>query len=274
MHLETLLQHGGMIHNARLVNVQPDLDGGHELLTVEVGNRTVELAGGDRWSEEFSRRDVGLHGYLVPAAHAGNPMAEGWYFRSYLDQTLRRVPELDAPDPGATKTGRVPNVIGWYCDTCPTGFRAPIGLVPGRHGDFYPDQTIPVALRVPPEFVRVCKLVQRSPEEVLRGFIADASGILNEVASPRADGFSSNGSDEREYAQNWLDRAYGMFRLDPLDFDTQQEAQEERDSQLDELADLLDDYVERTGDPDGFMDAVRAIGAPYGVEQGEGDARD
>ena len=39
-----------------------------------------------------------------------------------------------------------------------------------------------------------------TPEQVLRGFIADLAEIVNWAADPRTDGYSSNGSDERRMA--------------------------------------------------------------------------
>ena len=44
---------------------------------------------------------------------------------------------------------------------------------------------------------------------MLRGFIADVCGLMNYVKLPREDGYSSHGSDERDYAEQWFDRAYG-----------------------------------------------------------------
>jgi hypothetical protein len=38
---------------------------------------------------------------------------------------------------------------------------------------------------------------------VLRGFIADLCGIMNWANNPRADGYSSNGSDERQMAEQY-----------------------------------------------------------------------
>ena len=45
-----------------------------------------------------------------------------------------------------------------------------------------------------------------SPEVVLRGFIADLAEIMNWADNPRADGYSSNGSDERRYAMEYYER--------------------------------------------------------------------
>lgn len=39
------------------------------------------------------------------------------------------------------------------------------------------------------------------PETVLRGFVADLAGIINQHTNPRTDGYSSNGSDERNMAR-------------------------------------------------------------------------
>jgi len=44
------------------------------------------------------------------------------------------------------------------------------------------------------------------PETVLRGFIADLCGIMNWASNPRADGYGSNGSDERDFASAYYDR--------------------------------------------------------------------
>jgi len=63
-----------------------------------------------------------------------------------------------------------------------------------------------VILDLPPEFVALCAADGVAPETVLRGFIADLAGIMNWQANPRADGYSSNGSDERNYAQAYYDR--------------------------------------------------------------------
>ena len=41
---------------------------------------------------------------------------------------------------------------------------------------------------------------------MLRGFIADLAGIMNWASSPRADGYSSNGSDERRMAMEYYER--------------------------------------------------------------------
>ncbi len=71
-----------------------------------------------------------------------------------------------------------------------------------------PDQTTPLTILIPPEFIALCASRKMHPLEVLQGFIADVCELHNFVANPRADGYSSNGSDERMYANQWFDRAY------------------------------------------------------------------
>jgi len=69
-----------------------------------------------------------------------------------------------------------------------------------------------VTLRLPEEFVILCANHHATPETVLRGFIADVSGIINWAANPREDGYSSNGSDERDLAFAYFDRCgYGYL---------------------------------------------------------------
>ncbi|MCG7877237.1 MAG: hypothetical protein N0C90_13015 [Candidatus Thiodiazotropha endolucinida] len=69
-----------------------------------------------------------------------------------------------------------------------------------------------VTIELPDEFVDLCKDDETSAEDVLRGFIADLCGIMNYANNPRADGYSSNGSDERMMARDYYDRAgYGRW---------------------------------------------------------------
>ena len=63
-----------------------------------------------------------------------------------------------------------------------------------------------VTLILPDEFIDLCEFDLQAPEAVLRGFIADLSGIMNWQSNPRTDGYSSNGSDERNMARTYYDR--------------------------------------------------------------------
>jgi hypothetical protein len=251
------------IHNVLLLDVQPGQDG-YEKLTVEHNGATRELVSGGRWSEQWSRREVGRHGHLVPVAtrFKGNSVpAEACYFRAYVEPSLRRVPELDSA-----------REWGWRCDATPSGLRAPAGLIPGEHGRFVRDETVEVVVRVPPEFVRECRRVQLTPKDLLEGFVADAAGIQNYVSSPRADGLSSNGSDERDYAAAWIQRAYGMNAIDMDELEGQEAEDQERQNARDDFGGLLDDFIDYGGTEDELRAAVQALIEQQRVKSDTGDA--
>jgi hypothetical protein len=63
-----------------------------------------------------------------------------------------------------------------------------------------------VTLELPEEFIALCKADQVEPEFVLRGFIADLCELISWQSAPRTDGYNSNGSDERMYAQQYYER--------------------------------------------------------------------
>lgn len=249
------------IHNVRLVDVKHN-ESGYERLVVEHAGATRELVGGGRWTEEYSRRDIGRIGYLVPAPwfRTDSPLPEGsCYFRAYVDPSLRRVPELDCAARIAPGDGRAPEVVGWCCDSRSGGFRAPIGIIPGENGRYVPDETVPVTIRVPPEFVRESRRVQKSPEELLRSFVGDLAGIQNYVSCPRADSYGSNGSDEREYADAWLQRAHGMDAIDLDQVDDREREAETKQDQRDDFSALLDDFEHHGGNPDDLFAGVQAM---------------
>jgi hypothetical protein len=64
-----------------------------------------------------------------------------------------------------------------------------------------------ITLTLPAEFIELCEANNVTPELVLRGFIADLCEIVNWADQPRADGYASNGSDERLYAREYYERA-------------------------------------------------------------------
>lgn len=63
-----------------------------------------------------------------------------------------------------------------------------------------------ITLALPEEFLALCASDGVAPDVVRRGFIADLAGIMNWAANPRADGYSSNGSDERSMAMDYYRR--------------------------------------------------------------------
>lgn len=70
-----------------------------------------------------------------------------------------------------------------------------------------------LTLTLPEEFVILCQNHHTTPETVLRGFISDVAGIVSWAANPREDGYSSNGSDERDLAFAYFDRCgYGYLK--------------------------------------------------------------
>ncbi len=67
-------------------------------------------------------------------------------------------------------------------------------------------------IELPEEFINLCSVNCTNPEEVLRGFIADVSQIMNWASDPREDGYSSNGSDERRLAWEYFERVGYPYR--------------------------------------------------------------
>jgi hypothetical protein len=63
-----------------------------------------------------------------------------------------------------------------------------------------------VKLKLPKEFLDLCKEHKIDPEFVLRGFIADLCDITSFNNNPRMDGYNSNGSDERHLAKEYYNR--------------------------------------------------------------------
>ena len=63
-----------------------------------------------------------------------------------------------------------------------------------------------LTIELPIEFIELCAGDGVTPELVLKGFIADVAGIMNWQADPRTDGYGSNGSDERDMAQEYYGR--------------------------------------------------------------------
>jgi hypothetical protein len=125
---------------------------------------------------------------------------ESCTFRGYPDQRLHRRPDLDE--------------LGQWCwmlDGLEERFWCKPHFIPGPGGAFIKDQTRPIDVMVPPEFEDLCRERGLSEDSVLRGFIADLCELMNYVARPREDGYSSNGSDERGLAREWLDRAYPVW---------------------------------------------------------------
>lgn len=200
-------------YNARLVEV--DNANGHSELVFDYLGETLRR---ETFPTSNSRPShflqPGKIGAVMRVRTPSTPRARLYRFEPYFDQSLRRAFELDVYEHDRSLVSAGGNIerVGWRNETYPEGFLAPAGLIPGDLGGFIPDETEPLELDVPPEFVALCAGYNQSAEDVLRAFIADACGLQNLFSIPRADGYSSNGSDERQYAQGYLDRAFAMFR--------------------------------------------------------------
>jgi len=97
------------------------------------------------------------------------------------------------------------------------------------------------------------------PESLLRSFIGDLTGISNYISNPRADSYGSNGSDEREFAQAWLERAHGMNAIDWDELDTLEQEEAELEAEREDFADLLDDFKNSGGEANELFKAVQQL---------------
>jgi len=246
---------GYVLYDVRLVDVRNSDTG--KIQVVECRGETAEIPCHPATGVE----NIGLMGYLAP--HWEPSDSPGCIFHAYPDQTLRRAVELDAPDTHVERDGRRPNVVGWYCDARPEGFRAPVGLVPGLMGEFVPDDSWAELLRVPREFKVLARDHRLSVEELLQAFMADVCSLRNTLGAPRADGLTSNGSDERDLAEQWFQRAFGHRYLDA---DTQTELAQENDAEAeyaDTIGELLSDFQDVGGSDAEVITALRAMIAAH-----------
>lgn len=234
-------------HNAMLQAVEPGPNDGVRL-TLEIDGQRIAvrvLGQFDTGHTEHLKSEVGKVGCAVRASEFIDgqgvvPCRDAVFFRPYLDQSLRRRPEIDrAPD---RRTHRNEGTIGWSCDARGL-FLAPLGIIPGEHGRYIPDATEPLTLFVPPEFNAVCEDVGLSAEQVLRGFIADAAGLHSLMMNPRADGYSSNGSDERDHAESYIERAWGHRREEAERWKQYREDAQESEDAFGEAFDRIRDLA-------------------------------
>jgi hypothetical protein len=118
-------------------------------------------------------------------------------FTGYPDQRHRREPAEDDPRQG---------LWGWRIGELTFSCKA--ALIPGLGGVVVREDTETLVIQMPREFVDLCATYRLRPDTVLRGFIADLCELINWSHCPREDGYSSNGSDERQMAQHYFKRAY------------------------------------------------------------------
>ena len=69
-----------------------------------------------------------------------------------------------------------------------------------------------LTIKLPTEFIELCARDGVTPEAVLKGFISDLTRIMNCRPHPRAVGYASDGSDERDMARAYYERAGYPYR--------------------------------------------------------------
>lgn len=253
------------VYDAEVIGYEGDADAA---LVARVGSATYRfpLAYPPRDGERESVGVVGVVRRVLPSQDLGAIGRPVYRFERYIDQTLRRAPSLDGPDGERVRAGQNPNTTGWLCAAQPKGFRAPAGLLPGQDGAFEPDNSVAVTVRVPREFVQDAARYGMRPDELLQAFAVDLAGIVNWTIRPRADGFASNGSDEREMAAAWLERAYAYRREDAERAEAAAVAAEEADAERADFGWLLDDWIAAGGDAQELRAAVEQMIAAKDAE--------
>lgn len=247
-------------HNATLHAVEPGPEGGIQI-ALGIGDYGIVVRTPGRYeadSTEYLKRDIGKVGCAVGASEYVDgrslPCKDAVFFRPYLDQSLRRRPEIDRASPAHTHRNEA--IIGWSCDARGL-FLAPAGIVPGESGQYVPDTTEPLTLFIPEAFKEVCEDVGLSPAQLLRGFIADAAGLHNFASNPRADGYSTNGSDERDYAENYIERAWAQNREEAARWKAYREESQEEEEAFGEAFDRIRDLAsEHEIAPDELADVL------------------
>lgn len=247
------------VHNVKVIDISEG-EGGYQQLKIEHEGNEHILVGCSKFQPGSTNFNVGKIGYVKSDYRmAGIGPAFGFNFYPYVDQSLRRVPELDFYSDDVDGDGRLIPVVGWSVGSPPRGFRAPIGIVPGENGWFVADETVELKIRVPKEFVELAKRYGESSEGLLKSFIADVCGLQNFLSNPRADGFQSNGSDERDYAEAWLERSYGHNEVDLNELSSAEEKAEDRAMAVEDFDILLDEYLEKGGMAKDLIDHVKSL---------------
>jgi hypothetical protein len=122
-----------------------------------------------------------------------HPDDEYFDFYTYPDQRLRRAPERDH----ATWQW-----WSWVIDDHHFYIRA--GIIPGIAGAVVRDECESLEVPLPPEFIAYCRGSDFEPDQLLRAFIADASGIQDSRRCPREDRYCSTGTDQRFLAREYV----------------------------------------------------------------------
>lgn len=232
--------------DVQLVDVLEADDGMAELVVECQGLRAAISAGAA--ADDVDRGLIGQVGALSREVEWGRPAS--FRFEPYADQTLRRAPELDGPDPYAAP-GTQPRTVGWRCSQRPGGLRAPVGVIPGIGGAYVEDGSQPLQLQVPAEFAELCRGRMTTAEAALTRFMGDACDLDSTRALPRADGLNCGSHEAVEAARHWVDVA--LPEADPLpepsgDFGFDEPDEDPLGAGLDALIDAVHAYVDAGGD--------------------------
>ncbi|WP_397453181.1 hypothetical protein [Pseudomonas sp. NA-150] len=186
------------LFDARIVEVTAD---NHLVLDYQGSARRVRLAE----DQELVPGNIGF-------AMCIDQTLKAYVFRSYIDQSLRRKPELDRfskPTTQQIRLGVLGNEWGWRNNRHPQGFRSPSEITPGVDGSFEPIQCQLLRLDVPREFIAFCRQYGCSPEAMLKSFIADTLQFQTNREKPRVDHYQKHASFAFDAVQTYLDRAHG-----------------------------------------------------------------
>lgn len=179
------------------------------LLAVGGTTMTIEYQGQDKElpcvDASELRRLAGLRGAVEVMEDSGPTV---YRFHPYQDQSLQRLPELDAYSAHDAADWEAMRV-GWRCATAPDGFDAPSSLIPGVNGAFVEDHSSSLSLTVPVEFEDLCAQLAMTPLQILRAFMANACALVSSPFNPRADGLVCISPEAVQAATNYLDEAHG-----------------------------------------------------------------
>jgi len=129
---------------------------------------------------------------IVGALHL-HPDEEHFDFYVYPDQRLRRALDRDRE-----------NLLWWSWAIGEHHFYVRAGIIPGVAGAVVKDECEPIEVPLPPEFTAFCRGGDLDPEQLLRAFIADSSGIQDSRRCPREDQYCSTGADQRFLAREYV----------------------------------------------------------------------
>ncbi len=205
-----------LYYDARLKGVTTAANG-EKRLAIEYRGRELSLPADTANAQHCEKRlhaagadtgVIGLARLIRKKTQGGNRPRMFYRFDIYADQSLRRAFELD--DYEYIDSDYNINCIGWRNDKNPDGFLAPRGIIPGDAGRFVSDNTEKHVLAIPFEFIELATRMKTDPESILKHFIADACHLQSTPELPRADGFSSRGTESTRKAHDYLRQAWRL----------------------------------------------------------------